>query len=377
MRNEVTGVRELSKLIALAVETIKRPLYIKGYPGVAKTSAVHQYGERKGYAVLEYRFGLAASYEVGGINVPNREDKTVERYMPELIAAIWRLHRETAKPVLVFLDEMDKAGKMLQTCAMEFTLERTIAGYAVPEGTEIVLAGNTASDGSGSNAMSTALMNRVVSVEFAGPTVGEWTRFQDPAAPVGWYVQQNPEALTPGKNPRGFNSRRDNNTTPRSLSIASDIVASDCDPSLMSVMLHGALDPEAADEIMGYVELAPKLYTLEEIVNGEAKPFKGDDRLALSGMQSRGLARQMKAFTKDATDEAEVNRYIVGAVSYITDVMAAEVNMVALQDFMLNGLSQTDDRPNTRIVSAFNRVKADLTAFEALRDRATRTILDQ
>lgn len=373
-------------LVAVLDATLQktiRPIYIQGFPGVAKSAAVKQFATRNGLGYAEHRFGLSSPSEVGGISVPDFDTKRVERFMSEVIAKCWKSHGGTdgkaTLRVVLMLDEMDKAGKMLQNAALELTHDYSMAGHLLPPGTIIVLGGNVTADGSGSYATSTALANRCTFVVFEGPTAPEWTAYADPSPEVAQLVRANPMLLKPAKS-ESFSAKREVNTTPRSLEGASLYMSEHGDPEMLSILLHGTIHGPDASTLMDLRQMAGRLYPFEAILNGTAKAFEGRDRMALSVMQARGVSRALRMHIDNATTEASADGAIVAVSEYVSSILPGDINAWALADVQ-NALIRSNDgvavasMPNTRVLTAYKNTDIDPAAFIALRDRVENATL--
>ena len=372
--NQVHSVRDLFAIIEMVAARLRTPLYIQGFPGVAKSSAAAQFAAENEFAFLPYRFGYASASEVGGIAVPDFKAGVVRRFVPDLIASVRELRERAGTPVVLLLDEMDKCGKVLQNVALELLLERAIAGHALPEDTILLLAGNVGRDGSGANALSTALGNRVTIADFTGPEPGEWIMHVDPCVEVAQLVRSDPSVLKPGVG-EGFHADQAINTTPRSLESASDkMLLSGVSETVLETLLNGTVYGPHAAKLMTLRQLSSELYSFDDVVEGKAKKFTGPDRTALSTMQCRGLARSLAARLAKGCEKKEADNAIVGVIEYVSRVVPAEINASALQDVASTMSRATNDTASARILSAYKALKKDSGAFEKLRDRSIRAM---
>lgn len=358
-----------------------RPIYVGGFPGIGKSSVIKQLALKENMTEYVFRFGMNSPSEVGGIVVPDFKKKIVERLMAELVAKCWEIYRANEKVegfagVLLFLDEMDKAGKMLQNLGLEVVLDRMLGNHKLPPMTKIVLAGNVGRDGSGANSMSTALTNRCTYIMYDGPAPDEFIAFADPCPEIAHLVRADPTILHPA-NGSGFNASNMVNSTPRSLVAADEILKHFTTfTPVAELLLHGTVHPSHADQLISLRKLAGKLYSYEDIIKGKAVPFDGKERLPLSDMQCRALARGLKHQIDNDTNVDNVNMCIVAAVNYVTNIAPAEVNSAALRDLLVAATSREGgDMGATRVAAAFASTKADPTAYNNLQSRAMKAMM--
>lgn len=84
---------------------------------------------------------------------------------------------------IIFLDEITIAPKMVQGAALQLVLDRQAGTYRVPDGVDIVCAGNRTADKVGAGVMTPALASRLVHLHVAEPRLKEW--MEDYAAEAG------------------------------------------------------------------------------------------------------------------------------------------------------------------------------------------------
>lgn len=171
---------------SLAVDV---PLLILGGFGIGKSQIVSQQAEASGYVMVDVRLSQMLPEDLGGLPVPEKPTKKgeqvgVKRLMPDLIKRVWDMHEATGKPILLFLDEITSGMPTILAAAYQLVLDRCLGEYCLPEGTRIVCAGNRAEDRGVTYDMPRPMANRMMIVEFAGPT---WDEFEMHAIQKGYH----------------------------------------------------------------------------------------------------------------------------------------------------------------------------------------------
>lgn len=96
------------------------------------------------------------------------KDAEVDRILPRIIRGIHDQHS------IVFLDELSLAPKLVQGASLQLVLDRQISEYRLPDGVDVVAAGNRVEDKVGATAMSSALVSRMVHFNIETPIYETW-----------------------------------------------------------------------------------------------------------------------------------------------------------------------------------------------------------
>ena len=218
--NARTIVRPLVRCIAAG----NVPLVL-GHPGIGKSEIIGQVAELLGYEYLCVYPAIALPEHFQGF--PFLDSKTGEAdFLP--LGWLRRIVKAT-KPVLVLLDEIDKAAGAVQSVCAQLVLGRTVGGYRVPDCVKFACAGNRPEDRAGGTRLVTQFVDRCAHfvLESDANAWLDWVNgakaetgnlfppdYKVPGevhAEVVSFVQRVPEALDdfdPGRNGR--------NSTPRS-----------------------------------------------------------------------------------------------------------------------------------------------------------------
>ena len=133
----------------------RRASMLWGSRGVGKSSIVRQVAEHYGIPLVDLRLTTIEPVDIrGAIWVDERAGKTVW-FPPEFLPG-------TDQPSgILFLDELTAADQRLQISAYSLILDRRVGHYCLPDGWQVVAAGNASFHGAVSHEMGTALSDRM------------------------------------------------------------------------------------------------------------------------------------------------------------------------------------------------------------------------
>lgn len=173
-----------------------RNILLLGGHGLGKSQIVTKYYEKKGYKVVPLFLGqMSDPGDITGLPYKREvvlADGTKTERMDFLPPYWW----DDSKPFCLFLDEINRGRPEILNVVMDLTLNKTIAGRALPKGSVIVAAANIG-DGYTVNDLDKALLDRFVPFEFK-PTVDEWLRWADSEEldeRVIQFISNNPDFL--------------------------------------------------------------------------------------------------------------------------------------------------------------------------------------
>jgi len=246
--------------VALAVEAcvrLKLPLFLHGPVGVGKSDTVRQVASRLGFDVLDIRGSTIDPVDIRGLPVPNGADGRVHFQPTALLPA------PGCRPTIVFLDELTRAPQMVQNALLELVLDRRVGEYALPDNCVCIAAGNSESDGGGTQRLNSALANRFCHVRFGTevadflfwacggvanqPAPAQPFQFAPPQGPalepiVVAFVQFRPELL------HKFDRATEAFPTPRSVAAVSRVVGLKLDRETEHALVAGLVGEGWAQE---------------------------------------------------------------------------------------------------------------------------------
>ena len=159
------------------------------------------------------------------------------------------------QPVVLFLDELNRARPEVLQTVMDLTLNRKLAGKSLPEGSRIISAVNGGSEYQLTD-LDPALVSRFNIYEFA-PSVEDWINWAREAgldSRIISFIEENPELLDGEENFTAENLER--NPDRRSWERASKIIESfTVLGELEQTMLSGIVGDKAAASFFEFVNL--------------------------------------------------------------------------------------------------------------------------
>lgn len=323
-------VKELSKAY---VSVIQSGLPVKtmpsvmlwGPPGVGKSQAVRQIGERIGretkkqVKVTDVRLLLFNPIDLRGIPTAN-EDKTLAVW---LRPQIFQMDASDGVINILFLDEISAAPQSVQAAAYQITLDRTVGEHKLPENCIVIAAGNRTTDKSVAYKMPKALANRLMHIEVEG-NFDSWKKWA-----IGAGIHSKVTGFLSFRNNylMEFDSTVDDLAfpTPRSWEMVSNIlngVSDDVDE--MYPLISGIVGSGVATEFRTWTKVFQDLPKIEDIFAGKnpAIPQNTDALYA--------LVASMTAYAKNCKDDM---KKIENSIRY-ANRMPPDFSTVLMKDYM-------------------------------------------
>ena len=171
------------------VTDVKKPVLLRGRHGIGKSTVVYQFAKTKGIPVVERRASQMTEGDLVGLPVIKDDSTTFNP--PD-----W-FKKACDEPVLLFLDEVDRATLEVRQGIFELTDSRKLNGHSLHEDTLVFAAVNGGEHGSQYQVgeMDPAELDRwtVFDVE---PTVEDWLTWAKDSSPgiddIVWdFINQN------------------------------------------------------------------------------------------------------------------------------------------------------------------------------------------
>ena len=182
------------------------------------------------------------------IGLPHLDEKTGRT---EFMLPYW--FPTDGKPVVLFLDELNRARPEVLQTVMDLTLNRKLAGKSLPEGSRIISAVNGGSEYQLTD-LDPALVSRFNIYEFA-PSVEDWinwAREEKLDSRIISFIEENPELLDCDENNISENLERSPDR--RSWERVSKIIESFSEiNALHQPMVSGIVGDRAAAEFFSFV----------------------------------------------------------------------------------------------------------------------------
>ena len=168
----------------------KFPILIRGRHGIGKSAIVYQIAEQRGLPVIERRASQMTEGDLLGL--PKIVGNVTHWLAPE-----W-LHNACDNPVILFLDEVDRATMEVRQGIFELCDSRKIAGYTLHPDTLIFACVNGGEHGAQYQVgeMDPAELDRYTVFDVA-PTIEDWLEWADDnVVGVVWdFINQNHQHL--------------------------------------------------------------------------------------------------------------------------------------------------------------------------------------
>ncbi|NEQ36504.1 MAG: AAA domain-containing protein [Okeania sp. SIO3I5] len=186
--------RELYQVLELTPRS--QNILLVGKHGIGKSEIIsHFYRQRQNLSVIPFFLGQMS--DPGDlIGLLHKDEKTGRSVF---LPPYW--WPEADRPVVLFLDELNRARPEILQAVQDLTLNKTLAGKPLPPGS-IVIAAVNAGEEYQLTELDPALVSRFNLYEFV-PTVEDWLLWaakQDIDSRVLTFIQQHPEHLD-GDNP--------------------------------------------------------------------------------------------------------------------------------------------------------------------------------
>jgi len=133
----------------------RRATMLWGTRGVGKSSVVRQVADHYGVPLVDLRLTTIEPVDIRGAIYADEQAERTVWFPPEFLP-------EADEPEgILFLDELTAADQRLQISAYSLILDRRVGHYHLPEGWQVVAAGNARFHGAVSYDMGTALADRM------------------------------------------------------------------------------------------------------------------------------------------------------------------------------------------------------------------------
>jgi hypothetical protein len=271
---EFVNLYDLARAIPLIGPTLT-PL-VEGEPGTAKSTLLKIMEEHLGDAYHYVYFDCPVMDPSDlGLRIPDRETGRLEYYPTGLVPL-------DGKPVIIMLDELAKATKMMKTMFTRLMLEKYLGDVKLPEGSIVFATSNNASDGVG-DTMELHSINRIMRVKLKKVTSEEWCVWasQSGVHPVirAW-ADRNPKAFQSYReitqkeleeNTYGiFDPRRTGQPflSPRSLAKCDPIVRnkSVLGMDVVRTMLSGTIGPQGAESLAMFISIGDEVTRTADVI---------------------------------------------------------------------------------------------------------------
>lgn len=237
----------------------KRPLFIWGGPGTAKSSLVAQFCAEKKIGFIDVRLCLMDAVDFG-FPYTEKTGKTTKTFWS---TPAWL---PTKGEGVIFFDEFPQSATMVMNTSSQLILDGKLRDYyTLPGGWRFVAAGNRDKDRAATNRIPSHIANRFIHVEIV-PDLDDWIAWalkNDIATEVMFFLKYRPDAMyefDPTRNEKAY-------PTLRSWHMVSDIVKTKPGKSIVRDLICGTVGEGRGSEFHGFLSIFGKLPSPDAIVN--------------------------------------------------------------------------------------------------------------
>lgn len=257
---------------------------IQGEPGIGKSTLLPMIAAERGdkwrksgdkYETdkAHYVYVDCPMKDVGDIaaNIPVHDQQALVQYISAQFP-------RDGKPIIVMLDELLKANKLLKIMFTRLMLERCVGDWPLPEGSIVFATSNLQSDGV-NDTIEGHVGNRVSILKMAKPTASEWLVWASENkihASIRAWVAMTKEALRSytedgqNENPYVYNPARGtiSYVSPRSLAKAGLIVSQRnvIGDEVTQAALAGTVGRSAAGNMAAFLALEKEIVRTEDVL---------------------------------------------------------------------------------------------------------------
>ena len=254
------------------------PCFLWGAPGVGKSAIVRQVADKLALAVIDLRAALLDPVDLRGI--PSNQNGKTSWLQPDFLP--------TEGNGVLFLDELPQATESVQSALLQLVLDRRLGDYTLPDGWNVIAAGNRISDGTFSRKLSKALGSRFathIEIEVDLKDWCEWAIDNGISPEVIAFARFRPELL------HSFDPKAADNSfpCPRVWATVSQFIGK-LSPEVELAFLAGALGEGAATEFYSFLRICRDLPSVDEILldpAGTPVPSTPSVQYALCGAVAR------------------------------------------------------------------------------------------
>lgn len=279
------GPNGAKKAIRKAIQK-RRPVFLWGPPGIGKSDIVSQIGGEMDREVIDVRLALWEPTDIKGIPYYNADQGAMVWAPPA------ELPTDPESKAIIFLDELNSAPPAVQAAAYQLILNRKVGTYNLPEGVDLVAAGNRDGDKGVTYRMPAPLANRFIHLE-AKVDFEDWQDWAtlnkvhpDVVGYVG-FAKQDLYDFDPKSASKAF-------ATPRSWTFVSDLLDDDdVDLDTLQNLIAGAIGDGLAVKFMAHRKIAGKMPKPADILDGKVKTLEVKEVSAMYSL-TVGLCYELK-----------------------------------------------------------------------------------
>ena len=319
--NLVLNMNEAKEAIRGSL-AIRQPLMFWGPPGIGKSDVTAQVAKEAGRELIDIRLPNWEPTDMKGIPFYNPTSNVMEWGPPS------ELPMDPDSTAIVFLDEINGADENVQGAAYQLILNRRIGTYVLPDGVDIVAAGNRDGDRGVTFRMPSPLANRFIHIEAKADFEAwkSWAIRNSINADIIGYLENNKQDLfdfNPQVASRAF-------ATPRTWSFVSKIVSNvSLSPETIKHLVAGSIGDGMAIKFSAYRNLTVALPKATDVLDGKAKNL--EDSTQISAMYSLSASLCYELRTKFQEKDKRFNKMLDNFMRYIMDNFTTEIVVLTVR----------------------------------------------
>lgn len=272
--------------------------FLRGSPGVGKSSLVNAMAHRWGLAVIDHRLSTSQPEDLTGLPRFNANDRAEMVPFSDLFPLEGDELPAGKSGWIVFLDEFPSASREVMAASYKLVLDRMVGQKRLHKNVVLVLAGNKDTDRAIVNNMGTAMQSRIVTLDLEVSFEG-W--LEDVAIPqnysaevISYLSQFNGKLMTfnPAHKEKNFGCPRTwefANKMVKTLKVMKAPVNGEYLPSFV-----GCLGESLGSEFTSYCAVMDKLPKIADIIsnpNAAPVPMAASERWATVTVVSEHLSK--------------------------------------------------------------------------------------
>lgn len=300
----------------------RRPVFMWGQPGIGKSDGVFQaatdlangapviqyhdiattdYDPENSFGLIDVRLSQCEPVDIRGLPMPDTENGRTMWIPPDWLPHTGRT--DLPKRGILFLDEANGAPQSVLAAAYQLVLDLRIGNYALMPGWSIVLAGNRMTDGGVTFKMPKPLANRMIhiDVECDMEEFTAWCADYNKRIEVMAFIRFRPDLLNTFEEHVKKKLDGEAFATPRTWSVASDLVDAQPQFDVLMAMLNGTVGKGPAAEFVGFMQVWQKMPSIDGIlIDPQGAPVPDDSATmyaVTAALANRAVPDNMDAIT--------------------------------------------------------------------------------
>jgi hypothetical protein len=306
--------------------SLRLPVFITGPAGVGKSDIVHQLGKEQNRPVIDIRLALYDPTDIKGMPFFDSISKQMRWAPPSEFPS------DPKSNAILFLDELPSAPPAVQAAAYQLILNRKVGEYCLPDGVDIVAAGNGEGDRGVVYKTPAPLCSRFVNLVLKANYESwfDWAiqnRIHKDVIGYITFAKQDLAAFDPQSPSRSF-------PCPRTWSFVSNIISS---PNIETIsedtvldLISGCIGDGCAVKFNAHRKLTGKLPEPMEVLKGNVHELdtKAKDISALYS-----LVISLCYTLKDLNDSKDKNfgKYVDEYIAFGMKFMEPEMVVLAMK----------------------------------------------